>query len=179
MNDSPATLSGTDPLRLPFRVALPARRLVYVSSRSVDKVMVSGNQPISLYRSGFSRSSPVLLTDLVKSAHPVCDEELQCGPGEITEGSAGRLIVQEHAPDRAFFLYAILRRLNTGTLAKSKVNAKTTAATSVPPTKSIGRGVMAIPQVASVEAISRSTTDYPMSHRLGREDHRRRRSRFV
>ena len=66
--------------------------------------------------------------------------------------------------------YAIPRRLNTGTLAKSTMNAKTAAATSIPPTTKIGRGVMAIPQVASVEAISRSTTDDPTSHRLGRED---------
>jgi outer membrane protein len=56
---------------------------------------------------------------------------------------------------------------NTGTLAKSTMNAKTAAATSVPPTTNMGRGVMAIPQVASVEAISRSTTDDPTSHRLG------------
>ena len=45
------------------------------------------------------RGSPVLLTYLVKSAHPVCDQELQGGPGEITEGSAGRLVVQEHAEE--------------------------------------------------------------------------------
>ena len=77
------------------------------------------------------------------------------------------------------FTYAILRRLNTGTLAKSTMNAKTAAATSVPPTTNTGRGLMAIPQVASVEAISRSTTDDPTSHRLGREDPMRRRSRFV
>jgi hypothetical protein len=76
------------------------------------------------------------------------------------------------------FLYAILRRLNTGTLAKSKMTAKTAAATSVPPTTNIGRGAMAIPQVASVEAISRSTTDDPMSHKLGRADPMRWRSRF-
>ena len=31
-----------------------------------------------------------------KSARPVCDKELQGGP-KITEGSAGRLVVQEHA----------------------------------------------------------------------------------
>jgi hypothetical protein len=51
-------------------------------------------------------------------------------------------------------------------LAKSKINAKTTAATSVAPTTNIGREAIAIPQVASVEAISRSTTDEPISHRL-------------
>ena len=78
---------------------------------------------------------------------------------EIAESSAGRLIVQERAPDRTSFLYAILRRLNTGTLAKSKMKAKTVAATSIPPAANVGRGVMAIPQVASVEAISTSTTD--------------------
>jgi len=60
-----------------------------------------------------------------------------------------------------------------GTLAKSKMNAKTTAPTSIPPTTAIGRGAMAIPQVASVEAIDRSTTDDPMSHPLGREDTKR------
>lgn len=66
-----------------------------------------------------------------------------------------------------------------GTFAKSKVKAKTVAAASIPPTAKKGRGAMAIPQVASVEAISTSTADDAMSHKLGREDHMRRRSRLV
>src|SRR5580698_1714677 len=69
--------------------------------------------------------------------------------------------------------YAIPRRLNTGTLARSAMNAKATAATSIPPTRSIGRRVIAIPEIASVEAISRSTTDDATSHGLGRQDPRR------
>ena len=32
--------------------------------------------------------SPATLTCLVKIAHRVCEEELPCRPGEITEGSA-------------------------------------------------------------------------------------------
>ena len=76
-------------------------------------------------------------------------------------------------------LYAILRRLNTGTLAKSNMTEKAAAASKIPPTISMGTGAMAIPQVASVEAISRSTTDDPTSHLLGRHDPMRWRSRFV
>jgi hypothetical protein len=75
-------------------------------------------------------------------------------------------------------IYAILRRLKTGILAKSKMKAKTAAATRVPPTTNIGRGAIAIPQIARVEPIRRSTTDDPMSHRLGRHDPIRLRSRF-
>ena len=74
--------------------------------------------------------------------------------------------------------YAILRRLNTWTLAKSKMNPKTTAATSIPATTNIGKGAMAIPQVANVEAINMSNTDDPMSNRLGVEEPRRWCSRF-
>ena len=69
--------------------------------------------------------------------------------------------------------YAILRRLNTWTLAKSKMNPKTTAATNIPATTNIGKGAMAIPQVASVDAINISNTDDPMSRRLGVEDPKR------
>ena len=36
-----------------------------------------------------------------------------------------------------------------------------------------------MPRAAKVEAISRSMMDDPMSHRLGREDQMRRRSRFA
>jgi hypothetical protein len=41
-------------------------------------------------------------------------------------------------------LYAIPRRLNTGTLAKSSTNAKIAAARSVPPTTNFDKGLMAI-----------------------------------
>jgi len=59
--------------------------------------------------------------------------------------------------DRTPLPYSILRRLNTGTLAKSKIKAKAAAAMEMPPTIDIGIEVMAIPHVASVEAIKRST----------------------
>jgi hypothetical protein len=74
--------------------------------------------------------------------------------------------------------YAIPRRLNTWTLVKSKMNAKTTAATNIPITTKMDKGAMAIPHIASVDAISKSSTDDPMSHRLGVEDPRCLRSRF-
>ena len=41
--------------------------------------------------------------------------------------------------------YAIFRRLNTGTLATSRINAKTTVDTSIPPTTNMGKDDMAIP----------------------------------
>src|SRR5579863_5631232 len=68
------------------------------------------------------------------------------------------------------FPYVIRRRWNTGTFAKSKMNANTAAATRIPPTTNIGRGAIAIPRVASVEAINTSTTEDPTSNRLGRQD---------
>jgi len=67
--------------RIDVRCSVPARRLVQVSTRPVGKAAVSGGQAIWLYPGGCCRSSPVLLTYLVKSAHPSCDGELLCGPG--------------------------------------------------------------------------------------------------
>ena len=75
--------------------------------------------------------------------------------------------------------YSILSRLNTGILAKSIMSEKTAAAISIPPTARSGKGVMPIPHAASAEAIATSTADNATSIRLGREVHRRRRSRFV
>jgi hypothetical protein len=56
------------------------------------------------------------------------------------------------------FLYAIPRRLNTGTLAKSTTNAKIAAARSVPPTTNIDRGLIAMPRLTNVEMIKISQT---------------------
>src|ERR1700691_5267323 len=53
---------------------------------------------------------------------------------------------------------AILRRLNTGTLATSTASAKTIAPARVPPIRSSGRGAIAMPRFAIVEAINRSAT---------------------
>ena len=66
-----------------------------------------------------------------------------------------------------------------GTLARSKMKAKAAAATSVSPITSNGKGAIAIPRFAIVEAINRSATDESISQKLGRVDHRRRRVRFV
>ena len=57
--------------------------------------------------------------------------------------------------------HAIFRRLNIGTLATSRNNAKNTVDTSIPPTTNMGKDDMAIPQIASVDAIIRSNTDAP------------------
>ena len=54
--------------------------------------------------------------------------------------------------------------------------AKATAAASVPATIQTGKGVIAIPPIANVEAIRISATDETASQRLGREPHRCRRS---
>jgi hypothetical protein len=67
---------------------------------------------------------------------------------------------------------AIPTPLNTGTLTKSTKKAKTAAPKSAPPITSNGRGAIAIPRFASVEAINRSTTDESTSHVLGRVDQR-------
>jgi hypothetical protein len=63
--------------------------------------------------------------------------------------------------------YAIFRRLNTGTLAKSRITAKIAAATSIPPTTNTGRGVMAMPRVTNVEMIRTSQIVDTMTQRLG------------
>src|ERR1035441_2180825 len=63
--------------------------------------------------------------------------------------------------------YAIFRRLNTGTLAKSRMMAKAAAATSISPTTNSGSRVMAIPQTGSADAIDTSITDDPISQGLG------------
>jgi hypothetical protein len=57
-------------------------------------------------------------------------------------------------------------------LTKSKVTAKAAAAARVPATIKAGKGVIAIPPTANVEAIRRSPTDEAMSQALGREDQR-------
>jgi hypothetical protein len=75
--------------------------------------------------------------------------------------------------------YAIPRRLNAGSLAESAANAKTAADTSVAPTANTGKGLMAIPQIASVEAIDTSATDDTISDRLGRAGPMCSRSRLV
>ncbi len=49
---------------------------------------------------------------------------------------------------------------------------KITAAVSVPTTIQAGKGAIAIPPIASVEAIEISAIDERMSQLLGREDHR-------
>lgn len=59
-----------------------------------------------------------------------------------------------------------------GILTMSTINAKTIVATSVPLITSNGRGTIAIPQMANVEAIDRSTTDESNSQTLGRVDHK-------
>jgi hypothetical protein len=64
--------------------------VVYVSTPSMGKVVVARKQPISLYPGGGSRRSPVLLTYMVKSAHPVCDWKLACGPGGIRRAATGQ-----------------------------------------------------------------------------------------
>ena len=71
--------------------------------------------------------------------------------------------------------YAIRRRANTGTFTASRTKANTEAATSVPATAKVGKGVMANPPMASVAAIITSATDDAASHRLGRDPHRCRR----
>ena len=53
------------------------------------------------------------------------------------------------------------------------MNAKTTAPTSVPPITSNGKGAIAMPRLAIVEAIDRSTIDESNSQELGRVDHKR------
>lgn len=53
------------------------------------------------------------------------------------------------------------------TLAKSKMNVKTTVERSIPATTNKDKEAIPIPQVASVNAISKSNTDDPMSHMLG------------
>ncbi len=57
----------------------------------------------------------------------------------------------------------------------SKTKAKAAAAASVPATTKAGKGVIAIPPTANVEAIAISATDDTASQRLGREPHRCRR----
>ena len=51
-------------------------------------------------------------------------------------------------------------RPNTGTLAASTTNAKTTAAANVPATTKTGRDVMKIPPMANVEAIRITAPKY-------------------
>jgi hypothetical protein len=75
-------------------------------------------------------------------------------------------------------VYAILRRLNTGTLATFRINAKITVDRSIPPTTNIDKDDIAIPQMASVDAIIRSSTDELTSQKLGGFDPRCLRSRF-
>jgi hypothetical protein len=55
----------------------------------------------------------------------------------------------------------------------STMNAKMIVPTSVPPITNNGRGAIAIPRFAIVEAIDKSATDESTSQRLGRVDHRR------
>jgi hypothetical protein len=50
--------------------------------------------------------------------------------------------------------------------------AKAAAAASVPATTHAGKGVIAMPPIANVEAIRRSATDEMMSQILGWDDHR-------
>ena len=71
------------------------------------------------------------------------------------------------------------RRRKTGTLTKSSKKANATAVANVPATIEAGKGLMAIPPTAIVEAIRISAIDEAMTQELGREDHRCRRSRFV
>jgi len=54
----------------------------------------------------------------------------------------------------------------------STMRAKRAAPKSVPAITSNGRGAIAIPRFASVEAINRSTTDESTSQELGRVDQR-------
>jgi hypothetical protein len=66
----------------------------------------------------------------------------------------------------------MLRRRKTGTFTKSSIMAKAAAATSVPPTTHAGKGVVATPPTATVEAIRRSATDERRSQMPWREDHK-------
>jgi magnesium-transporting ATPase (P-type) len=59
------------------------------------------------------------------------------------------------------------RRQKTGTLTKSKMTAKTAAAANVPTTSEAGKGVMAIPPMANVDAIRRSAMDENTTQKLG------------
>jgi len=61
----------------------------------------------------------------------------------------------------------------------SAMNANTTAPANVPANTSNGSGAMAIPRLASVEAINKSATDESINQKLGRVDHSRWRLRFV
>src|ERR1700678_4003009 len=84
-----------------------------------------------------------------------------------------------YAPWRQLVHYLILRRLNTGTFAKSRTIAKTIAAARTLSTVEAGKGAIAIPPIASVEAIRRSPIDEATTQPPGRDDHRCRRSRLV
>jgi hypothetical protein len=75
--------------------------------------------------------------------------------------------------------YTILSRRKMGTLAKSNKNANDIVAMKITPNAETGSGDIANPEIASMEAIVRSITDDPTSHRLGLEIHRWSRSRFV
>ena len=57
----------------------------------------------------------------------------------------------------------------------SKTNAKAAAAASVQAIVRTGRGIMAIPPTANIEAIRISAADAAASHGLGREPHMCRR----
>ena len=79
-------------------------------------------------------------------------------------------------PDDAT-LDEILRWLNTGAFTRSKTNPKAAAAASVQAITGSGNAVSAIPRVASATMIKTSQTDDAITQRLGREFHKRRRSR--
>ncbi len=73
----------------------------------------------------------------------------------------------------------MLRRRKTATFTKSSRKAKMTAAASVPVTIKTGKGFIAIPAIASAEAIMISASDETMTQGLGSEDQIWRRSLLV
>ena len=68
-------------------------------NRSVGKVAAFGNQPIWLYLSGFSVAAQYCSPIWSKVLIQFVTRNSRVDRGEITEGSAGRLVVQEHAEE--------------------------------------------------------------------------------
>ena len=84
----------------------------------------------------------------------------------------GCIVADRYSFRRRAATYVILSRRKTGTFTKSRMMAKATAATRVPATTHAGKGVIAKPPTARVEAMRRSATDAMRSQILGRDDHR-------
>jgi hypothetical protein len=80
---------------------------------------------------------------------------------------------------RLLFVYAIFSWLSTGALARFQDHCKNHCRHEDSSNNRQGKGFMTIPEIASMEAIATSPTDGPMSHRLGRQELMRPRSRTV